>query len=93
MKPWHAESFDWDDGNDLELASHGISQEEVESVFEEGPVWAPNKKDRAGDWLMIGRTAGGRALTIPLRLDETRLAPRPITGWDSTAGERTRYLA
>jgi hypothetical protein len=92
VKPWEAEAFEWDDGNDSEFVSRGISQAEVESVFEEDPVWAPNKKHRAGDWRMIGRTVGGRALTIILTTDETRRVLRPITGWDCTEGERTRYL-
>src|SRR5579871_5820901 len=44
-----------------------------------------------GDYKMIGRTDGGRLLTIVVRWDLSRRTLRPITGWDSTAGERTRY--
>ena len=92
MKPWDAEAFEWDDGNDSEFANRGISQTEVESVCETDPTWAPNKKRRAGDWRMIGRTAGGRPLTIIITADEIRRTLRPITGWECTEGERTRYL-
>jgi len=53
---------------------------------------SPNRKHRAGDWKMVGTTRGGRALTIVVRWQEERVVLRPITGWDCTRGERSRYL-
>jgi hypothetical protein len=52
----------------------------------------PNVRHRAGDWKMLGQTNGGRRLTIVVRLYSDRNVLRPITGWDSTAGERSRYF-
>jgi hypothetical protein len=41
---------------------------------------------------MLGRTDGGRQLAIVLRFYPDRGTLRPITGWDATAGERSKYL-
>jgi len=90
--PRDAEVIELDDGNESELAGHHISAVEVTQLLLNEPTWAPNKKGRAGLWLAVGYTNGGRALTVPVAYDEVRLAVRPITGWDTTAGERTRYL-
>ncbi len=90
MHPSQAEGFEFDDGNMQELARHHITPEEVVEVFENNPTWAANKRGRSGDWVMYGRTNGGRPLTIVTLLDSDIL--RPIIGWDMSAGERTRYL-
>ena len=90
--PRSAELIEFDDGNESELAGHRISSAEVTQLLLNEPIWAPNAKGRAGLWLAVGYTSGGRALTVPVAYDEVRLAVRPITGWDTTSGERTRYL-
>lgn len=90
--PRYAEFIDFDEGNESELAAHHISAAEVTQLLLNGPAWAPNMKGRAGLWLAVGYTNGGRALTLPVVYDDSRGAVRPITGWESTAGERTRYL-
>jgi uncharacterized DUF497 family protein len=92
VHPEHAEDFEWDEGNESELAAHGISPIEVEDVFDNGPKWARNRSYRSGDWKMMGLTQGGRRLTIVVRLDVDRRGLRPITGWTSTAGEGRRYF-
>lgn len=90
MHPRDAEGFEWDEANEAKLWGHGIRAWEVEEVFVNGPVWAPNKKGRSGDYLMVGRTNGGRWLTLPLEVKVTRQL-RAITGWDSSDGELSRY--
>ncbi len=90
--PLDAEAIDFDDGNESELARHGISAVEVWQVVTNDPTWVPNKKGRAGLWLAVGHTAGGRALTVPVAYDHIRREIRPITGWNSTTGEQARYL-
>lgn len=89
--PAEAESWEWDEGNESELARHNISAAEVEEVFEESPAWIRNRRHRSGDWKMLGLSFGGRRLTIVVRYDEVTLSLRPITGWDATAAERSRY--
>lgn len=82
--------FEWDEGNESELARHRIAPEEVEQVFDNDPVWASNKRNRPSNRLMIGRTDSGRELTIVVRIQLGEMI-RAITGWDSTRGERSRY--
>jgi hypothetical protein len=69
VHPSEAEGFDWDDGNEDELARHHITPHEVEQVFDNEPTWGANKRLAAGKWLMVGRTNGGRVLTIVVRHD------------------------
>lgn len=92
MGPWSAEAIEWDEGNESELNAHAISAQDVEDVYGDGPLWVPNKKFRPGQWKMIGCNRGGRFLTIVIQWDEVRLSIRPITGWDTSPGERTKYL-
>jgi uncharacterized DUF497 family protein len=92
MHPRDAEGFEWDAENEDHLAPHAISSWEVEEVFWHGPVWVPNQKGRSGDWKMIGRTTGGRAITVVVRTRPDQALLRAITGWDCTPGEQTRYL-
>lgn len=90
--PREAESIEFDEGNEAELAAHHISPLEVVQLMCNEPRWARNKRRRAGVWKAVGHTDGGRALTVPVAYDEIRLSLRPITGWDTTDGERSRYL-
>ena len=95
--PEDAEAFEWDDdglerGNTAHLARHGVDQYEAEEVFYNGGRFAPNKRDASGDWLLVGRSDAGRVLTLVANYDDDRRVIRFITGWDSTSGERTRYL-
>lgn len=64
MHPALAECFEWDDANVAHLAVHGIRPEEVEEIWLNDPIWAPNRRGRSGDWKMIGLTDAGRPLTI-----------------------------
>ena len=91
-KPSDAEAGEWDQGNEEELHRHRITAWDVYEVWANGPTWVPNVRHRAGDWKMLGQTNGGRRLTIVVRLHSDRNVLRPITGWDSTAGERSRYF-
>jgi len=87
--PRDAETVDFDDGNESELAAHQITASEVVQLLENLPVWAPNKKGRAGVWLAIGYTDGGRVLTVPVTYDESRLQVRPSqVGTAQSASER-----
>ena len=90
--PSGGEAWEWDEGNESELARHGISPSEVYEVWENGPVWVPNIRHHTGDWKLLGRTHGGRPLTIVIRLYSDRGVLRVITGWRTTSGERSRYF-
>ena len=89
--PRHGEDVDLDEANESEMARHGVAGWEAAEVFWNGPVWASNKQARAGEWLMLGRTDAGRRLTVPVTYDADRRLVRPITAWDSSAGEAARF--
>jgi hypothetical protein len=91
MHPRDAEGLEWDGDNEEEFWPHGIRPWEVEQVFLNRPVWAPNKKGRAGDYLMIGETDGGRRLTIPVKPNAATRELRPITGWESSQADLSKY--
>jgi uncharacterized DUF497 family protein len=93
MRPWDAEGFEWDEANESELAnpSHPIQSWEVEQVFWNRPVWAPNRRGRSGDYIMVGRTDGGRKLTIVVQVKRVTRHLRPITGWPSSQSELSKY--
>lgn len=42
--------------------------------------------------LMLGMTRGGRRLTIVIRYDSRAGSMEPITGWESSPGEREKYF-
>ena len=90
--PTSADCWEWDEGNEQELAGHHITPQEVYEVCANGPTWVPNTRYRAGDWKMLGKTDGGRRLAIVIRFYIDRSMLRPITGWDATAGEQSKYL-
>ncbi len=91
MHPRDAEGFDWDEDNQDELWDHNIRPWEVEQVFQNRPVWARNKKGRRGDYLMVGKTDGGRKLTIPVKPNAATKKLRPITGWESSQADLSKY--
>lgn len=77
--PEDAELVEFDDANEPHLAERGVTPAEVQQVFLDDPLWAPNLKGRTATWLMIGRTDGGRPLVVMVNYDEVRAVLRPIT--------------
>jgi len=90
--PSQAEGLEWNEGNEAELAAHKIVASEVHEMWANQPVFAANIRHRAGDYKMMGLTDGGRRLTIVMHYDTERRVLRPITGWDVTPGELSRYF-
>ena len=91
MHPGQADDLEFDEVNEAHLARHGISATEVTQVWLNEPIYVPNKEALTARWLMLGDTAGGRSLTVAVvTLDLVRRL-KPITGWNSTAGELTRW--
>jgi hypothetical protein len=73
------------------LGTRTISAEETEQLLHNDHVTVRNPKDEAASSmrrLLIGRTDGGRALTLVI---EQTLDPTTwliVTGWEATDGER-----
>lgn len=91
LHPRDADDLEFDEVNETHLARHGISATEVTQVWLDRPVYVPNKKGLAATWLMLGDTEGGRSLTVAVVTIEEVMRLRPITGWNSTEGELTRW--
>jgi uncharacterized DUF497 family protein len=90
-EPWDAEEIDFDDANIEHFGRHSVSPSEIVAVFNNDPLWAPNKKGMAATHLMIGRTNGGRPLVIAVIYDQDRSSLRPITGRTCTVSEISRW--
>ena len=92
VHPRDAEVWEWDEANEAELAAHGVDPEEVHELWQNGPVWVPNRRRRTGDWKMLGTTVGGRRLTIVMRYYQDSRTLRAITGWEATNDEQSKYF-
>lgn len=74
---------------EAKLAARGISANEALSVLRNGPVFARNPRaGESGRMFLVGRTDGGRPLTIVIEptLDSTTWLI--VTAWDSGPRER-----
>lgn len=89
--PEDAELLEFDDANEAHLAAHHVAPAEVLQVFDADPLWAPNVMGRTADWLMIGRTRGGRPLVVMVLYDEARAVLRPVTARTCSDGEVSKW--
>lgn len=88
------EGFEWDQGNDTKnLAKHGVSKEEAESVFHSDPIVAEDESHSSTEKRLaaFGITAAGRLLTVvfTLRGEGTRI--RVISARAMSRRERRVY--
>lgn len=83
--------FELDDGNEPKFAAHAVSTREVLQVLPGEFRVFRNKRDATATYLMIGRTFGGRLLTIPIVETHVLGRWRPISAWDASRAETTRY--
>lgn len=81
----------FDEGNESEMARHGVAPEEVLQVAMGDFKAFRNKKGRAASHVLIGPTLGGRLLSIPIVTTEVEGVWRPVTAWEASDGERTKY--
>lgn len=60
------EGFNWDRGNRDKCQKHGVSLEEIEEIFVNGPRVAPDLKHSADEqrFIAIGRTGEGRPVFV-----------------------------
>ena len=96
-EPWPGgavEDWEFDPGNEMHLARHGVSAELVLNIAGRAPrfVRNPPREGRSGSHLMIGLSTEGRLWTIVVvKATRTPSAWRAITGWPSTGKEERRY--
>jgi uncharacterized protein len=90
VHPAQTSEFEWDEYNELHLARHGITAPEAEEVFDNAPIWLRDTKSEQERWLMIGRTNGGRWLTMVVEVNEAGLL-RAFTGRPSPDYQKNLY--
>lgn len=73
------------------LAARQIEEWEAHEVFHNGYVPLRNKKNRAASHRWVGRTDGGRLLTLLVRESHDAGCWECVNGWEASAGERTLY--
>jgi hypothetical protein len=66
MQSVAVEAFVIDDINEEKSWSHGFTREDVLEALGNRRVVIRNRKDRAADYLLIGRDDRNRYLTIPI---------------------------
>ena len=87
--------FDWDEGNRRKCQKHGLSIEQIESMFAGNPRIAPDPKHSSVEdrLIAVGRTATGRpvfaAFTLRPRGKSYRI--RPVTARYMHAKEVEAY--
>ncbi len=79
--------LEFDEANEEHLARHGIRTREVRQILENRFLTRRNPKSPDGI-LVLGRTNGGRYLTVVMAPTSDPVRWRPITGWDSDVEER-----
>lgn len=83
MIDWRFDGFDWDAGNSAKCEHHGMTRDEVESIFAGAPLVGPDPFDAAIEqrWRAIGRTSSGRPAFVAFTLREYDSASliRPIS--------------
>ena len=89
------ESFDWDAGNMVKNAKHGVRPEEIESVFYgekfifAGRIVEPGHREWRG--LILGQSEAGRPLALIFTRRGDKL--RPISCRAMRRNERRLYAA
>ena len=75
--------FDWDNGNWPKCEKHGVTKNEIESLFHDDPHVSPDAKHSQNEIrkLAIGRTRKGRWLFVAftLRRRNRQILIRPIS--------------
>jgi uncharacterized protein len=87
--------LDWDAGNLAKCQAHGVSIEEIESLFRGNPRVAPDPEHSIAEarHIAIGRTASGRPLFVAFtfRDRDGRRLVRPVSARYMHAREARRY--
>jgi len=95
MMDFEVGGFDWDDGNRAKCQKHGVSIEQIEALFVQGPRIAPDPKHSAEEdrLIAVGRAGTGRPLFVAftIRTKGIRRPIRPVTARYMHAKEIAAY--
>ena len=75
------DAFLIDDSAEDEFAEHGLTEDQVRQVLESPYAIVRNKKNRAGQYLLVGRDYSSICIAIPVVRTWEAGVWRPITAW------------
>jgi len=81
------DDFLFDEENEEEITSHGLSIIRVLQILENVSITMPNRKQRRGQYLIVGRDNGGTCISAPIEPTFKKGLWRPITAWPSKKSE------
>lgn len=90
MPTIEVEGLHFDERNEGKLTAHGVSIREAYQVLEGAPRALRNHSEGA-PWVIIGPTANGRMITLPIDPTDEPGIWRPRTASDSSRKESRRY--
>jgi hypothetical protein len=80
----------FDEDNEAKFAQHRVTPGEVQQVFDRQPRFYRNRPDRRASIVMVGPTARGRLLVVPLEAVGDGVW-RPVTAFTPTPQQAARY--
>ncbi len=90
MAPIDVEDLVFDDEYEAKFASHGLTIEQVQQVFDNRPRFYENRPHRRASHVMLGPTFEGTLLVVPLEPYEDALW-RPVTAFHPTPAQEQTY--
>lgn len=81
----------FDDENEPKFTSHQVTVAEVQQVFTKWPKYYVNRAGTRASHVMIGPTRSGRTLVVPIEPTGIDDLWRPVTAFESTPGQLSRY--
>ena len=72
------EAFEWDENNETKIARR-IDPAEIDEILENAHTIIRNKNRRAGTYRLIGRSLGGRGITVVLAPTGQSKIWRPVS--------------
>ena len=82
--------FLYDDVNEAKFWVHRIRPEQVDQILDDAIVVVPNRRERRGAYLVIGRDWSGACIAVPIEPTPRRGIWRPITAWPCKESEAAR---
>ena len=76
-----------DEDNEEKLVGHGLSVRQVLQILDNEYVLVPNRRERRGLYLVVGRDNGGACIAVPIEPTHIVDLWRPITAWPCKASE------
>ncbi len=81
----------FDDENETKFAANKITASEVQQVRDKWPRFYVNRPERRASHVMVGPTRRGRILVVPIEPLGVDDLWRPVTAFEATPSQATRY--